>query len=110
MDVSSILVKFMCFVSMRQRLDGGFCPKNPLIMWEHPCLLPSSKVSVSVQFSLCLLFDLEDKSLEIFALGVVDVDWVVGWLVQLMEDADVSAALCCCCEDCKTELVLIDSL
>ena len=46
----------------------------------------------------CLLH-LQHQALEVFALGMVDVDGVVGGLVELVEDADVAAALGGCGED-----------
>ena len=36
--------------------------------------------------AICLLH-VEYQALEVFAFGVVDVDWVVGWLCELMKDA-----------------------
>ena len=49
---------------------------------------------------VCLmLFHLQYQALEVFALGMVDIDGVVGGLVELVEDADVAAALGGCGED-----------
>ena len=45
------------------------------------------------------LFHLQHQALEVFALGMVDVDGVVGGLVELVEDADVATALGGCGED-----------
>ena len=56
------------------------------------------------------LFNVEDQSFQVFAFGMVDVDGMVGWLVQLMEDADFSLCHCCGSEDCHSELVLVDGL
>ena len=42
--------------------------------------------------TLPLLY-LTHESLEVFAFGVIDADGVVGRLVKLVKDADVSAAL-----------------
>lgn len=56
------------------------------------------------------LFDVEHESLEVFALGVVDIDGVISGLMELVEDAHMSTTLSSCCEDGKTELVLVDSL
>ena len=53
---------------------------------------------------------LNDESLEVFTLGMVDADGVVGWLVELVEDAYVAAALCGSCEDGKAKLVFVDGL
>ena len=41
---------------------------------------------------------------------MVDVDGMVGWLVQLMEDAHIATCLGCCCEDRRTELVFVHCL
>ena len=57
-----------------------------------------------------VLFNLKNQSLEVFALGMVDIDRVVGRLMQLVQDADVTATLCCCSKHGQTELVLVDSL
>ena len=51
------------------------------------------------------LFDIEHQSLEVFAFWVVDVDWVVGWLVQLVQYADFASCLCCSSEYCIAEIV-----
>ena len=49
---------------------------------------------------VCLtLFHLQHQALEVFTLGMVYVDGVVGGLVELVEDADVAAALGGCGED-----------
>ena len=41
---------------------------------------------------------------------MVDVNGMVGWLVQLVQDAHFALGHCRCREDCCTELVLADSL
>ena len=41
---------------------------------------------------------------------MVDIDRVVGGLVQLVQDAHVASALCGCSEDSQSELVLVDCL
>ena len=56
--------------------------------------------------TLPLLY-LKHESLEVFAFGVIDADGVVGRLVKLVKDADVSAALGCRSEYGQTELVLV---
>lgn len=58
----------------------------------------------------CRLLDVEHETFEVFALGMVDVDGVVGGLVELMENADVATALGSSCEHRETELVLVDCL
>ena len=56
------------------------------------------------------LFYIQHKSLEIFALGVINVDGMVGWLGELVQDAHLSLGLGCCTENCKPELVLVHRL
>ena len=46
-----------------------------------------------------MLFHLQHQALEVFALGMVDIDGGGGGLVELGEDADVAAALGGCGED-----------
>ena len=57
-----------------------------------------------------LLFYIENKSLKILTFGMIDVDRVIGRLMQLMQDADMSATLCGSREDSQAELVFIDGL
>ncbi len=54
--------------------------------------------------------DVEDEALEVLAFGVVDVDGMVGGLVELIEDADTAADLGGSAEDCEAEVVLGDHL
>ncbi len=55
-------------------------------------------------------FHIQHKTFEVFAFGVVDVDGVIGRLVELVEDADMTTALGRCREDGEAELLLVDSL
>ena len=57
-----------------------------------------------------LLFYIEDEAFKILTFGMIDVDRVVGRLMQLMQDADMSATLRGSGEDCQAELVFIDRL
>lgn len=41
------------------------------------------------------LFDVEYQALEIFTLGMIDIDGVVGGLSELMEDAHTATRLGC---------------
>lgn len=41
---------------------------------------------------------------------MINVDRMVGWLVQLVKNADMPAALGCGCEYCQAELVFVDCL
>ena len=50
------------------------------------------------------------KSLEVLALGVVDVNRMVTRLMQLMEDTHLTSSLGSCREDCITEMILRDHL
>ena len=52
-----------------------------------------------------LLFYVEDEAFEVFAFGVVDVDWVVDWLCELMEDAHRATTLGCGGEYGEAELL-----
>lgn len=56
------------------------------------------------------LFHLQHESLEVFALRMVDIDGVVGRLMNLVEDADVATTLCGSSEDGQAELVFIHGL
>lgn len=50
------------------------------------------------------LFHLKHKSFQIFAFGMVDVDGMIGRLVELVEDAHVSTCLRRSSKDCQSEL------
>ena len=41
---------------------------------------------------------------------MIDVDGMVGWLVQLVQNANLAASQCSSREDCHAELVFIDGL
>ena len=56
------------------------------------------------------LFDVKHQSFQVLALRMIDVDGMVGGLVQLMEDAHVAAALGSSREHRHAELVLGDRL
>lgn len=56
------------------------------------------------------LLHVKDETFEVFAFWVVDVDGVISGLMELVKNTHVAAALGGCCEDRKTELVLIDGL
>lgn len=56
------------------------------------------------------LLYIEDESLEVFALGMIDADGMVSRLVELMKDAHVTTALGSSGEDGKAELVFVDGL
>lgn len=60
------------------------------------------------RFTLCAagLFDIENQSLEVFALGVVDVDGMVGGLRELVENAHFAACDGGGCEDRCAEQLL----
>ena len=53
------------------------------------------------------LLHIKHQALQVFAFGMVDVDGMVGGLVELMEDAHLTAGLSRCSEDGGAELVLI---
>lgn len=44
------------------------------------------------------LLHIQDQALEIFPLGMIDVDGVVGWLGELVENLDPAARVCGCGE------------
>ena len=56
------------------------------------------------------LLNIEDKAFKVFTFGMINVDRMVGRLVQLVQNADVPAALCRCSEDGQAELIFIDGL
>ena len=56
------------------------------------------------------LFYVEDEAFEVFAFWVVDVDWVVNWLSELVQDAHRATTLGCRSEDSKAELLFADGL
>ena len=55
-------------------------------------------------------FNIEHESLEVFALRMVDINRMVGGLMQLMEDAHLTASLSRRREDRIAEMVLRDHL
>ena len=56
------------------------------------------------------LFYIKHQSLEVFTLWMIDVDWMVGRLMKLMQNAHLALCLSCCCEHGCTELLFIYSL
>ena len=56
------------------------------------------------------LFHIEHQSFQVFPFGMVDVDGVVGRLVQLVQDAHMASALGGRCEHSQAELLFADSL
>ena len=67
-------------------------------------------VEVEVNFSYLCSFHIQDKPFQVLALGMIDVDGMIGRLVKLMQDANLALGLCCSSEDSQAELVLVDSL
>ena len=53
-----------------------------------------------------VLFNIKNQSFQVFALGMIDVDGMVGGLMKLMEYAHTSSTLSGSCEDSHAELVL----
>ena len=60
--------------------------------------------------SLRTLFNIEHQAFQVFAFGMVDVDGVVGWLMKLVQDANLPLSHCSCREDGHSELVFVDGL
>ena len=56
------------------------------------------------------LLNIQHQPFEVLAFGMVDINWVVGWLVQLMQDADFSLCHRSSSKDSHSELVFIDGL
>ena len=56
------------------------------------------------------LFYIKHQSLEVFAFGMVDVDWVVGGLGQLVQDAHLAACDGGGGKDRRAEQLLRDGL
>lgn len=56
------------------------------------------------------LLDVEYQSLQVFALGMVDADRVVGRLGELVQDAHAAARHGGCREDGRAEVLLADCL
>ena len=52
------------------------------------------QISQPVEADLFVLLYIQNQSLQILALGVVDIDRVVGWLGELVQDAYLSASDC----------------
>ena len=67
-------------------------------------------VVMLIGWVMVFLFHVQHESFQVFSFGMVDVDGVVGRLVQLMEDAHLATGRGCCCEDCRAELVFVDCL
>lgn len=57
-----------------------------------------------------VLFYVEHQPLQVFTLGMVDVDGVIGGLVQLVEYAHLALGLCRSGENGIAEMVLADYL
>ena len=56
------------------------------------------------------LFHVQYQSLEVFALGVIDIYRVVGRLCELVQDAYVALCHGRCCEYSCTEILLAHDL
>ncbi len=52
------------------------------------------------------LFNIEHQTLEVFSLGMIDIDGMIGRLMQLMKDPNLSPSLCSSCENRVTEVFL----
>ena len=70
------------------------CPARAWTEWLLLRQLPergTSDGAAAFPFPFLSLLHVEHQSLEVFALGVVDVDRVVGGLRQLVQDAHLAA-------------------
>lgn len=56
------------------------------------------------------LFHIQYQAFQILAFGMIDVYWMVGWLMKLMKNSNASAALCRSCKHRHAELVFIHRL
>ena len=56
------------------------------------------------------LFHIQHQAFKVLAFRMVDVDGMVGRLVQLAQDANFPLCNCSCGKDCSSELVLVDCL
>ena len=57
-----------------------------------------------------LLFDIQHKAFQILSFRMIDVDRMVGWLVQLMQYPHATLCLSRRCEDSSAEIFFSDSL
>ena len=62
------------------------------------------------QFLLESLLHLQDQAFQILTFWMIDIDWMVSRLVQLVQDTHLASHLCCGREDCQTEHILINRL
>ena len=56
------------------------------------------------------LLHIQHQPFQVFSFGMIDVDGMVGWLMQLMQDANLPLCHGCRREDCHSELVFVDGL
>ena len=65
-----------------------------------------SKIIISQRLTPFSLFNIEYQPFQVFSLGVIDVDGVVGRLMQLVQDAYFAACHCSSCEHGVAEMIL----
>ena len=68
------------------------------------------KYSYKKRICKYFLLHIEKQSLKILSLRMIDVDTVIGRLIQPVKDADRTAGLGRCGEDCKGKSLLVDHL
>ena len=56
------------------------------------------------------LFDIKYQALQVLAFGMIDVDGMIGWLMQLVQDAHLATGNGSCGKYGHSELVLVDGL
>ena len=52
------------------------------------------------------LLHIKHESLQVFAFRMIDVDRMIGWLMQLVQDANLSSCLGCCSKHSVAEIIL----
>ena len=63
-------------------------------------------IHINLFIIFCFLLHIKYQSLQILTLRVIDIDRMVGRLMQLVQDAHLSASLGCCRKDGIAEIVL----
>ena len=57
-----------------------------------------------------ILFNIKDQTLQIFAFWMININWMISRLMNLMQDAHLTSSLCSSGEDSLSEIVLSDYL
>ena len=106
MTISVVL--FLRYLAESNR-SSRFCRPVPNLSAKVPVVW-DCKYSYKKRICKYFLLHIEKQSLKILSLRMIDVDTVIGRLIQPVKDADRTTGLGSCREDCKGKSLLVDHL